>query len=89
MRPFRKCGKAGNVQRHIYWGSSENKIFFVKARPLLDVHVFAAFAHPCASEHRAHDCMDAGGTTPRMGEVEPRLEQRSRATPGRSHGCER
>jgi hypothetical protein len=24
-------------------------------------------------------CMDAGGTTPRMGEVEPRLEQRSRA----------
>ncbi|TRX00925.1 hypothetical protein EKO24_004620, partial [Candidatus Methylobacter oryzae] len=26
------------------------------------------------------DCMDAGGTTPRMGEVESRLEQRSRAT---------
>ena len=25
------------------------------------------------------DCMDAGGTTPRMGEVESRLEQRSRA----------
>ena len=24
--------------------------------------------------------MDAGATTPRMGEVEPRLEQRSRAT---------
>jgi hypothetical protein len=28
------------------------------------------------------DCMDAGGTTPWMGEVERRLEQPSRATPG-------
>jgi hypothetical protein len=27
-----------------------------------------------------HDCMDAGGTTPWMGELESRLEQRSRAT---------
>ena len=30
----------------------------------------------------ADDCMDAGGTTPRMGEVESRLEQRSRAMHG-------
>jgi len=28
---------------------------------------------------REHDCMDAGGTTPWMGEVESRREQRSRA----------
>jgi len=33
----------------------------VRARPLLDIHVFAAFAHPCASEYSADDCMDAGG----------------------------
>jgi len=31
---------------------------------------------------REHDCKDAGGTTPRTGEVESRLEQRSRATQG-------
>jgi hypothetical protein len=31
---------------------------------------------------REHDCMDAGGTTPRMGEVELRLEQQSRAMQG-------
>ncbi|WP_292435930.1 HD domain-containing phosphohydrolase, partial [Methylobacter sp.] len=30
----------------------------------------------------ADDCMDAGGTTPRTGEVELRLEQQSRATQG-------
>ncbi|WP_340124292.1 bifunctional diguanylate cyclase/phosphodiesterase [Methylobacter svalbardensis] len=30
----------------------------------------------------SHDCMDAGGTTPRMEEVESRLEQQSRATHG-------
>ena len=42
------------------------------------------------------DCMDAGGTTPWMEEVEPRLEQRPRATQGavaeqfpRGHGCQR
>jgi hypothetical protein len=29
-----------------------------------------------------NDCMDAGGKTPRMGEVESRREQRSRATQG-------
>ena len=28
------------------------------------------------------DCMDAGGTTPGMGEVELSLEQKSRTTPG-------
>jgi predicted ATP-grasp superfamily ATP-dependent carboligase len=31
---------------------------------------------------REHDCMDAGGTTPRTGEVELRREQQSRATQG-------
>jgi L-asparaginase/Glu-tRNA(Gln) amidotransferase subunit D len=39
----------------------------------------------CAVEfirQQEHDCMDAGGTTPRMEEVESRLEQRSRATQG-------
>ena len=29
-----------------------------------------------------HDCMEAGGTTPWMGEVEVSLERKSRATPG-------
>jgi hypothetical protein len=32
--------------------------------------------------HGTDDCMDAGGTTPGKGEVESRLEQRSRATHG-------
>ena len=36
----------------------------------------------CRMNGDAHDCMDAGGTTPWMGEVESRLEQRSRATQG-------
>ena len=29
-----------------------------------------------------HDCMDAGGTSPRMDEVESRQERRPRATHG-------
>ncbi|MFA6162753.1 MAG: cyclic nucleotide-binding domain-containing protein [Methylobacter sp.] len=33
-------------------------------------------------ETRVDDCVDTGGTTPRMGEVESRLEQRSRAMHG-------
>ncbi len=41
-------------------GITGNRIIFVRARPLLDTHVFAAFAQSCASEHRAHDYMDAG-----------------------------
>jgi len=44
----------------IHKGISENRIIFMRVRPLLDIHVFAAYAHPCASEHRAHDYMDAG-----------------------------
>ena len=34
------------------------------------------------AEHGKDDCMDAGGTTPGTGEIESRLEQRSRAMHG-------
>ena len=54
-------------------GTSKNSNFFVSARPLLDILVFAAFAHPCASGRRAHDCMDAGGRA----KQEARAENRS------------
>jgi hypothetical protein len=35
-----------------------------------------------AGKGREHDCMDAGGTTPRMGEVEQRRERLPRAMHG-------
>ena len=41
------------------------------------------FSRPkAARQGAAHDCMDAGGTTPWMGEVDRVWNRRSRATQG-------
>jgi hypothetical protein len=64
FRHDRSSGRFGQLQRAIFLSNNRS----------------TSFAYRDVGKGREHDCKDAGGTTPRMEEVEQCMEQLPRAT---------